>query len=72
MRYIGNGVYVKGYFGKYEVSGLITDSHISGFGKSAVRLYHVLLDKPLQFRWRTEPTTTVLLSNNDIQVALCE
>jgi len=69
-RFIGNGVYVKGNYGRFEVSGLITDSHISGFGKSATRLYHVLLDKPIQLRWRTEPTTMVLLSDNDIKTAL--
>jgi hypothetical protein len=69
-RFIGNGVYVKGQYGTFEVSGLVTDSHISGYGRSAVRLYHVLLDKPIKLRWRTEPTNTVLLSDNDIKVAL--
>jgi hypothetical protein len=69
-RFIGNGVYVKGHYGQFEVSGLVTDSHISGYGKSAALLYHVLLDKPIQFRWRNQPTTTVLLSDKDIEVAL--
>jgi hypothetical protein len=70
-RFISNGVYVKGDYGRFKVSGFITDSHLSGYGKSAVRLYHVLLDNPIQLRWRDKPTTTVLLSDNDIKVALC-
>jgi hypothetical protein len=69
-RFLSNGVHVKGNYGRFEVSGIITDSHISGYGKSAAILYHVLLDKPIQLRWRTEPTTTALLSDNDIKVAL--
>ena len=69
-RFLSNGVHIKGNYGRFEVSGIITDSHMSGYGKSAKLLYHVLLDKPIQFRWRNQPTTTVLLSDNDIEVAL--
>jgi hypothetical protein len=65
-RFIGDGIKVKGRFGDIMVSGRIVSSRII----SNELMYSVLLDKPLSLRWRPELVTTVLLSNNDIEVAL--
>jgi hypothetical protein len=65
-RFIGDGIKVKGRFGDIMVTGRIVSSRII----SNELMYSVLLDKPLSFRWRPEVVTTVLLSNNDIEVAL--
>ena len=65
-RFIGDGIKVKGRFGDIMVTGRIVSSRII----SNELMYSVLLDKPLSLRWRPEVVTTVLLSNNDIEVAL--
>jgi hypothetical protein len=65
-RFIGDGIKVKGRFGDIMVTGCIVSSRII----SNELMYSVLLDKPLSLRWRPELVTTVLLSNNDIEVAL--
>lgn len=66
-RFIGNGIKIKGRIGNVTVSGKIIGSKIM----SNELMYTVLLDTPISFRWRDEPVNTVLMSNNDIEVALC-
>ena len=65
-RFIGDGIRIKGRFGDKLVTGRIISSRII----SNELMYSVLLDKPLSLRWRTEPVSTVLLSNDEIEVAL--
>jgi hypothetical protein len=65
-RYIGNGVNVKGRFGDIIVTGRIISSRII----SNELMYTVLLDKPISLRWRPEVVKTVLLSNNEVELAL--
>jgi hypothetical protein len=64
---IGNGIRIKGLVGNNIVSGKIIGTKIM----SNELMYTVLLDTPVQFRWRDEPVNTVLMSNDDIQVAVC-
>lgn len=65
-RFIGDGIRIKGRFGDKLVTGRIISSRII----SNELMYSVLLDKPLSLRWRIEPVSTVLLSNDDIEIAL--
>ena len=65
-RYIGNGVKVKGLMGNPSYSGTVLSSRYIG----NELMYEVLLDTPLQYRWRDKPTEVILLSDNDIEVAL--
>ena len=65
-RFIGDGIRIKGRFGDNVVTGRIVSSRII-FNEL---MYTVLLDKPVSLRWRDAPVNTVLLSNNDIEVAL--
>jgi len=60
-----NGIKVKGRVGDIIVTGRIIGSRII----SNELMYTVLLDKPISLRWRPEVVKTVLLSNNDIEVA---
>jgi hypothetical protein len=62
--FISNGIKVKGLVGNSQVIGRIIASRII----SNQLMYEVLLDKPVSFRWRTEPVDKVLLSNNEIEV----
>ena len=65
-RFMGDGIKVKGRFGDISITGRIISSRII----SNELMYTVLLDNPLSFRWRDNPVNTVLLSNNNIEVAL--
>ena len=65
-RFIGDGIRVKGRFGDKVVSGRIISSRII----SNQLMYSVLLDKPISLKWRINPVSTVLLSNDDIEIAL--
>jgi len=64
-RFIGDGIKVKGRFGDINVTGRIISSRII----SNKLMYSVLLDTPLSFRWRSELVNTILLSNDEIEVA---
>ena len=46
-----------------QVSGTVIDSRVKYGGKVQ---YTVNLDKPVQFRWRSEPTSRVLIDNDEI------
>lgn len=46
-----------------QVSGTVIDSRVKYGGKVQ---YTVNLDQPVQFRWRTEPTTRVLVDSDEL------
>lgn len=50
------------YLGE-TVRGTVESSRVKYGGKVQ---YTVKLDKPVQFRWRSEPSTTVLIDNDEI------
>lgn len=49
-----------------QVSGTVIDSRVKYGGKVQ---YTVDLDQPVQFRWRTEPTTRVLVDSDELITA---
>jgi hypothetical protein len=53
---------VANYLGE-TVQGTVIDSRVKYGGKVQ---YTVNLDKPVQFRWRSEPSTQVLIDNDEI------
>ena len=50
------------YLGE-QVTGTVESSRVKYGGKVQ---YTVTLDKPVQFRWRSEPTDRVLIDNDDL------
>jgi hypothetical protein len=50
------------YLGE-QVTGTVESSRVKYGGKVQ---YTVNLDKPVQFRWRSEPTNRVLINNDEI------
>ena len=65
-RFMGDGIKVKGRFGDISITGRIISSRII----SNELMYTVQLDNPITLRWRDNPVNTVLMSNNDIEIAL--
>ena len=57
----GNTI-VANYLGE-TVQGTVIDSRVKYGGKVQ---YTVVLDKPVQFRWRSEPSTRVLIDDDEI------
>lgn len=57
----GNTI-VANYLGE-TVQGTVIDSRVKYGGRVQ---YTVELDKPVQFRWRSEPSTRVLIDDNEI------
>ena len=53
---------VANYLGE-TVQGTVVDSRVKYGGKVQ---YTVNLDQPVQFRWRSEPSTHVLIDNDEI------
>ena len=53
---------VANYLGE-TVRGTVESSRVKYGGKVQ---YTVNLEKPVQFRWRSEPSTTVLIDNDEI------
>jgi hypothetical protein len=53
---------VANYLGE-TVRGTVIDSRVKYGGKVQ---YTVNLEKPVQFRWRSEPSTQVLIDNDEI------
>jgi hypothetical protein len=49
-----------------EVSGTVVDSRVKYGGRVQ---YTVELDQPVQLRWRTEPTTRVLVDSDELVIA---
>ena len=57
----GNTI-VANYLGE-TVQGTVVDSRVKYGGRVQ---YTVDLDKPVQFRWRSEPSTRVLIDDDEI------
>ena len=57
----GNTI-VANYLGE-TVRGTVVDSRVKYGGRVQ---YTVDLDQPVQFRWRSEPSTRVLIDDNEI------
>jgi hypothetical protein len=53
---------VANYLGE-TVQGTVESSRVKYGGKVQ---YTVILDKPVQFRWRSEPSTRVLIDSDEI------
>jgi hypothetical protein len=53
---------VANYLGE-TVQGTVVDSRVKYGGKVQ---YTVNLDRPVQFRWRSEPSTQVLIDSDEI------
>ena len=51
------------YMDTYEVTGKVVESRVIYGGKVQ---YTVILEKPVQFRWRSEPSTLVLIDSDKI------
>lgn len=51
------------YLGSEAVTGLVVESRVRYGGKVC---YTVVLDTPVQFRWRSEPTNIVIVDENEI------
>ena len=55
------------YLGSQPVTGLIVESRVRYGGKVC---YTMILDQPQQFPWRSEPTSTVIVDQNEIVAEL--
>jgi len=58
----GRGVEAR-YLGSESVTGVVVESRVKYGGKVC---YTVNLDKPVQFRWRSEPTNVVIVDESEI------
>jgi hypothetical protein len=63
MGWVRDGERITANYLGYEVTGVVQNSRVKYGGKIQ---YTVELDKPVQFRWRTEPTTTVLVDSDEL------
>lgn len=52
------------YMGEYPCSGRVESSRVKYGGGIQ---HTIVLDEPLQFRWRSEPTTRVLLDHEYVE-----
>ena len=63
MSWIKDGMQIKANYLGTEVSGTVESSRVKYGGKVQ---YTVILDKPVQFRWRSEPSTRVLIDSDEL------
>lgn len=63
MGWIKDGEQIVADYMGTKVSGVVESSRVKYGGKVQ---YTVNLDKPIQLRWRSEPTTRVLIDNDKI------
>jgi len=64
MSWILDGQRIKAkYLGETPVEGVVIDSRVKYGGRVQ---YTVKLDNPVQFRWRSEPTETVLIDFEEL------
>jgi hypothetical protein len=64
MSWIKDGQRVQAsYLGTAPLAGLVVESRVRYGGKVC---YTVILDQPAQFPWRSEPTTLVIVDQNEI------
>jgi hypothetical protein len=63
MGWIRDGERVAGKYCGELIQGVVLESRVKYGGKVQLT---VLLDKPIQLRWRTEPTNKVLVDTNEV------
>jgi hypothetical protein len=63
MSWIKDGEQITANYMGTQVSGTVVDSRVKYGGKVQ---YTVDLDKPVQLRWRTDPTTRVLVDSDEL------
>jgi hypothetical protein len=63
MSWVLDGQKIKANYLGEVVSGMVVDSRVKYGGKVQ---YTVNLDKPVQFRWRSEPTDRVLIDSDEL------
>jgi len=65
MGWIKDGQKVQARYLGELVSGTVESSRVKYGGRVQ---YTVTLDQPVQFRWRSEPSTRVLIDDNELVV----
>lgn len=63
MGWIKDGERIQARYLGEIVSGIVESSRVKYGGEVQ---YTVILDQPLQFKWRTEPSTRLLVDNNQL------
>jgi len=63
MSWIRDGEHVAGKYMDQLIEGVVIESRVKYGGKVQLT---VLLDKPIQLRWRTEPTRQVLVDTDEV------
>lgn len=63
MSWVLDGSRIKAVYLGYPVEGVVVDSRVKYGGKVQ---YTVELDQPVLFRWRSEPTTRVLIDSDEL------
>ena len=68
MSWIKDGKRVQArYLGSEKVTGTVVDSRVRYGGMVC---YTLELDAPVQFRWRSEPTTVVIVDQSEIDAEI--
>ncbi len=65
MGWIKDGEQIKANYLGEQVQGTVESSRVKYGGKVQ---YTVILDKPVQFRWRSEPTDRVLIDADELVI----
>ena len=65
MDWIKDGEQIKANYLGEQVSGTVESSRVKYGGKVQ---YTVILDTPVQFRWRPEPTDRVLIDADELVI----
>jgi len=63
MGWIKDGLRVRAVYCGQAVEGLVEESRVKYGGRVQ---YTLALTQPIQLRWRTEPTTRVLIEDRDL------
>jgi hypothetical protein len=63
MSWILDGQKIKANYLGETVAGVVMSSRVKYGGKIQ---YTVALDEPVQFPWRSEPSTSVLVDNDEV------
>jgi len=63
MGWIKNGLCVRAVYMGQTIEGRVEESRVKYGGRVQ---YTVVLTQPIQLRWRTEPTTRVLIEDRDL------
>lgn len=63
MSWVLDGQKIKAKYLGETVTGMVVDSRVKYGGKVQ---YTVELDQPVLFRWRSEPTSRVLIDNDEL------